>query len=156
MVAAVVRVMSALWGAALALIGFVITQGVLKFVIEPIQEQRRLIGEVAHELSIHYYIQDVQEDGVEEVRKTLRSLSARLWASLWAIPFYDAFSRVGLVPKVDDVVAAATELKAWSYHLGSPASGDAITRNIVAVSERLGITVRATRSTEGLRGPSEG
>jgi hypothetical protein len=147
-VAEVVSRVSALWGAALALIGFVITQGVLKFVIEPIQEQRRLIGEVAHELSMHYYIQDVQEDGVEEVRKTLRSLAARLWSSLWAIPFYNAFARLGVVPKVEDVVAAATELKAWARHLGSPATpapGDAITRNIVAVSERLGIRVRLTR-----------
>jgi hypothetical protein len=137
--------MSALWGATLVLIGFLITQGILKFVIEPIQEQRRLIGEVAHELSMHYYLQDVQRDGVEEVRKTLRSLAARLWASLWAIPFYNAFAVVGLVPKVNDVVEAATQLKAWERHLGSsasPASGDAITRNIVAVSERLGIKVR--------------
>ena len=134
-----------MWGAALALILFVITQGVLKFVIEPIQEQRRLIGEVAHELSMHYYIQDVQQDGVVEVRKTLRSLSARLWASLWYIPFYNAFAVVGLVPKVNDVVEAATQLKAWERSLRSPvssASADAITRNIVAVSERLRIRVR--------------
>lgn len=32
---------------------FVITQSILKFVIEPLQEQRRLIGDVAHALS--YY-----------------------------------------------------------------------------------------------------
>ena len=151
--------MSALWGAALALILFVITQGVLKFVIEPIQEQRRLIGEVAHELSMHYYIQDVQKNGVEEVRKTLRSLSARLWVSLWAIPFYNTFAQVGVVPELEDVVAASTELEAWARHLGSPASGDAgdaITRNIVAVSERLGIRIRLPRSIEVLRGPSKG
>ena len=157
--ASVVRGMSALWGAALALILFVITQGVLKFVIEPIQEQRRLIGEVAHELSMHYYLQDVQEDGVDEVRKTLRSLSARLWGSLWAIPFYNAFARVGAVPKLEDVVAASTELKAWARHLGSPvssASADAMTRNIVAVSERLDIRIRIPRSADGLRGPSKG
>jgi hypothetical protein len=39
--------------AALALIGFVITQGILKFIIEPIQDQRRLIGEVASALTVY-------------------------------------------------------------------------------------------------------
>ena len=42
---------SELLAAVLALIGFVLTQGFLKFIIEPIQEQRRVIGEVAHLIS---------------------------------------------------------------------------------------------------------
>jgi hypothetical protein len=120
--------MSALAGAALALIGFVITQGILKFVIEPIQEQRRLIGEVAHVLSTFLNVpverEDVDRGELEELwketRKALRDQSGRLWASLWAIPFYNAFALVRLVPKMSNVKAAATSLTVWSYYLTSP------------------------------------
>ena len=73
---------SEILAAALALIGFVVTQSILKFVIEPIQEQRRLIGEVARVLSMYAYIENIHGEGVEEVRKALRSLSARLWSSV--------------------------------------------------------------------------
>jgi hypothetical protein len=120
--------MSVVAGAALALIGFVLTQGILKFVIEPIQEQRRLIGEVAHALSTILDVpedrEDVDREEIEEIRKetrkTLRSLSGRLWASLWSIPFYDAFALVGLVPRAKNVTRAASELTIWSYFLSSP------------------------------------
>ena len=44
---------SVIIAAALALIAFVITQSILKFVIEPIQEQRKLIGEVANALVVY-------------------------------------------------------------------------------------------------------
>jgi hypothetical protein len=44
---------SAVIAAALALIGFAITQSLLKFIIEPIQEQRKLIGEVANTLVVY-------------------------------------------------------------------------------------------------------
>lgn len=125
----------ALAGAALALIGFVITQSILKFILEPIQEQRRLIGEVAHALSVYAYIQDIQRAGVEETSMSLRSLSGRLWASLWTIPFYDAFALIGFVPKRFDVMAAATHLTVWSYTL--TASGGLQRR--VEIAERLGI-----------------
>jgi hypothetical protein len=96
------RLSLALAGAALALIGFVITQSILKFILEPIQEQRRLIGEVAHALSIYAYIQDIQSVGVEETRRSLRSLSGRLWAracyELGRKSHRNADSTVSLVP----------------------------------------------------------
>jgi len=133
---------SALWGAALALIGFVITQYILKFVLEPIQEQRRLIGEVAQALSMYYYVQDVHQEGVEEVRQNLRTLSAWLWSSLWAIPCYDLFVLLGQVPKANDVMVAATKLKVWSIKLATPDPGDSIMRDIDEIAQRLGITVK--------------
>jgi hypothetical protein len=129
-------------GAALALIGLVLTQSILKFVIEPIQEQRRLIGEVAHALSIYADVQDGRLEEVEEARWALRSLSERLWASLLSIPFYDAFALLGLVPKVNDVISAATELAVWSYTMASSSADDSFMRSRDAIAQKLGITLR--------------
>jgi len=88
----------------------VLTQGFLKFVLDPIQEQRQAIGELSHVLSTT--LLNVQDDRPdvdkeelieirEETRKALRSLAGRLWTSLWSIPFYDAFALVRLVPKAE-------------------------------------------------------
>jgi hypothetical protein len=125
-------------GVILALFVFVITQSILKFVIEPVQDQKRLIGEVAHALSINATIQDIKATGVEETRKALRSLSGRLWASLWAIPFYDKIALLGLVPKAEDVMAAATELTVWSHTLTAP---DSSMRHRDSIEQKLGIRI---------------
>ena len=118
---------SELLAAMLALIGFVLTQGFLKFVLEPIQEQRRVIGEIAHLLNtlvdIPDYREDVDREEMEELRrearKTMRALAGRLWTSLWAIPLYDVFALSGLVPKANHVRQAAIELTIWSYFMSS-------------------------------------
>lgn len=94
---------SELLAAVLAPIGFVLTQGFLKFVLEPMQEQRRVKGEIAHlstVLDIPDYREDVDKEEVEAIRatrKTLRNLAGQLWASLWAIPLYNVFAFVRLV-----------------------------------------------------------
>ena len=143
-----VRRGSALVGTALTLFGFVLTQSLLKFVIEPIQAQRRLIGEVAHALAIYAYVQDGRLEEVEETRRALRSLSERLWASLLSIPFYDAFALVGLVPKANDVISVATELEVWSYTLASSSADDSFMRSRDAIAQKLGIP--GTRVNRGL------
>jgi len=94
---------SELLAAVLAPIGFVLTQGFLKFVLEPMQEQRRVKREIAHlstVLDIPDYREDVDKEEVEAIRatrKTLRNLAGQLWASLWAIPLYNVFAFVRLV-----------------------------------------------------------
>jgi hypothetical protein len=72
--------------AATALILFVLTQGFLKFILEPIQEQRKLIGEVSYAL-LAYNRQVVKSLDESEACEHLRRLSGRLQASLWSLPF---------------------------------------------------------------------
>src|SRR5215218_9681837 len=144
---------SAIIGAALALIGFVITQSVLRFVIEPIQEQRKLIGEVAHALVLYgnAYIDtgmeeypgkkgpDEHREYVLEAKKALRVLAGRLRSSLWSIPFYRGFAWLRLVPRGSDVVAASMALIGWSNVL---ISNDAVRRSNHfrdRITEKLGI-----------------
>lgn len=158
---------SAFTGAVLALIVFVITQSILKFVIEPIQEQRKLIGEIANafvayadvpvDLSPKEFYDEkaegmaAQRERVAETRQELRKLSGRLRATLWAIPFYKLLSRVKLIPKVADIDKASDGLIGWSNTLVRTDADDLVRRYQDIVSEKLGITPKyeQLRVTEG-------
>ena len=144
---------SALAGAALALIGFVITQSILKFFIEPIQEQRKLVGEVANAFVVHSVSHDTswkeflektedtpaEREKITETQKALRDLSGRLRSSLWAIPFYGLFARMTLVPKAADVMEAADRVIGWANNLVHPQADDRIREHQRIVSQKLGI-----------------
>lgn len=85
--------------AFLAVFVFVLTQSFLKLVLEPVQDQRRLIGEVAHALLFYANVLPAESievndnlgertvtigadpEELEEVRKTLRELAGRLRAN---------------------------------------------------------------------------
>jgi hypothetical protein len=140
---------SEILAAVLALIGFVLTQGFLKFVLDPIQEQRQTIGELSHVLSttllnVQEDRSDVDKEELIEIRKetrnALRSLAGRLWTSLWSIPFYDAFALVRLVPKADDLERAATKLTISSYFLYSRSDVSEFIEVAGDITEALGIT----------------
>ena len=155
-------------GTALAaVVVFVVTQSFLKLALEPIQEQKRLIGEVASALTVYEKSFTLRVEPSEgtftaeptlvgatkeeamEADKALRELAGRLRGSLWTIPAYDMFARLHLVPKLVDVVVAANELQMWYVQFHSPKFGQ-VTEHQAArirecqrtISERLGIEQR--------------
>ena len=95
----------ALVTAFLAVIAFVAGQALLRFVAEPIQEQKRLIGEIAHAL-LFYANRDPEgvnmgtftAEHVHEGSHHLRDLAGRLRSSLFYVLFYDTLARLGFVP----------------------------------------------------------
>jgi hypothetical protein len=124
------------WTVLGALVLFVLTQSFLKLVLEPIQEQRKLIGEVASALTVYeksftLRVFQPSEDVFEpeavdlgatreeamEADKTLRELAGRLQAGLWAVPLYDLFALLRLVPTAVAVVVATDELHMWYSQL---------------------------------------
>jgi hypothetical protein len=131
------EVSAAILTALLAVVVFVLTQSFLKLVLEPIQDQRTLIGEVASALTLYeraYTLRVVRADGGEalfggsleearEAEKALRALGGRLQASLWSVPLYDVFALIRVVPKLVDVVVAANELHMWYSQLPAPVNG---------------------------------
>jgi hypothetical protein len=152
-------VTAAIVTALLAVVVFVLTQSFLKLVLEPIQEQRRLIGEVASALTVYeraYSLRVVNASGGEaffgstreeamEAEKALRGLKGRLEASLWSVPAYDMFARLYLVPNLEDVVVAANELHMWYSQLPGPMNehqADRIIECQATISKRLGIERR--------------
>jgi hypothetical protein len=90
----------------------VVGQIVQRFYLEPIQEQRRIIGEIAYALI--YDANVVRELFVEErVKETvtrMRQLASSLRATVRTIPSYGFFARQGVVPPADNVMRASREL----------------------------------------------
>jgi hypothetical protein len=145
-------------GSSVSILVFVVTQSFLKLVLEPVQEQRKLIGEVAAALTVYEktFSLRVQSDSMGETwygttvevsrnaEKALRELAGRLRASLWSVPLYDVFALINWVPKLRDVVDAADELQMWYSQL--PIVNDdqvaqiRLCRDIIA--KRLGIERR--------------
>jgi hypothetical protein len=128
------KVATAIVTALLAVVVFVLTQGFLKLVLEPLQEERRLVGEVAAALTVYeraftLRVQPSSGSGTEpmvfgssreeaaEAAKALRDLSGRLQAGLWAVPLYDLFAFFRIVPTVSAVVVATDELHMWYSQL---------------------------------------
>ena len=147
--------LTAIITALLAVVIFVLTQSFLKLVLEPIQAQRELVGEVAYALLFYANVVaefDVPEEiaggkgmkigmereEVEETRKALRGLAGRLRASLWTIPFYDTLARMGWVRSKQEVIEASTQLVGWSNSLLRDDDYRDKRRKIVA--DRLGIS----------------
>jgi len=148
--------------ALLAVFVFVLTQSFLKLVLEPIQEQRKLIGEIASALTVYergHTLRVINASGgeaffgatkekAEETDKSLRGLAGRLKASLWSFPtyrMYEMFARFHMVLKPVDVVVAIDELHMWYSQLPNPVNEhqDARIRECQsAISKRLGIEHR--------------
>jgi hypothetical protein len=125
---------SLLIAAFTALLGvfvFVAGQFVQKFVLEPLHEQRTVIGEIAFSLLFYANVMDMAarkneglvtlEDPVETVRK-LRGLAGKLRASLRTIPYYRLLAKLKVVPNETSILAATQGLIGWSnsIHLGEP------------------------------------
>jgi hypothetical protein len=147
-------VTTAIVTALLAVLVFVITESLLKLLLEPIQEQRRLIGEVASALTVYeksYTLRigattfGAPKEEAVEADRALRELAGRLRGSLWSVPAYDAFALLRLVRKLADVVAAANALQMWYSQLPGEVSNEQVAhikecQKIIA--ERLGIEDR--------------
>jgi hypothetical protein len=139
----------ALITALLAVLAFVAGQALLRFVVESIQEQRRLIGEVSHALLFYakvYHLKILKQPDeqrraeLDEARTTLRGLAARLQASLWTVPAYDTLARMGWVRKKEDILTASRELAGWSESLYGGRTSEVRDKRRRIISEALGIS----------------
>lgn len=124
--------MNGVWTAIIGVAAFILGQAILRFVVEPIFEQRRLIGEIA---SAVVYLGNVgpvsspqldqalyQPDEKLQASRLLRSHAAKLRASLWAIPLYGLWSVLRFVRPRGVVLKASGYLIGWSnsLHSGQP------------------------------------
>ncbi|SRR6266481_2321759 len=119
--------------ALFAVLVFVVGQFIQRFFLEPIQDQRKIIGEIAFALVFYENIMDVSERRKSSiplleledpivVAKNIRRLASQLRATLYTIPFYGLFSLLRLVPKASALSSASTSLVGWSnsIHSGNP------------------------------------
>lgn len=116
--------------AVFGVIVFVVGQSTQRFVLEPVQDQRKVIGEIAHAVLMYGNINnvaEVRERGLpvawstdpEQVVRDVRDLAARLQASLYIIPAYRVMAWVRIVPLRDRILKAIQGLTAWSNSIHS-------------------------------------
>jgi hypothetical protein len=124
--------MATFWTILAGTLVFVIGQAIQRFILEPIQEQRRVIGDIANALlylgnvgplpwvaDMHTVLLPEQPN---DASRMIRLLAARLRATLWTIPFYDSLARLRFVPHRGTITGAAQSLIGWSnsLHSGQP------------------------------------
>jgi hypothetical protein len=103
---------------ALGYVVFVLGQFTQRLCIEPIQEQKRVIGEIAYLLDYYGNVASVAKAGLtEEASRELRRLAGELRATLRTVLGYRFFAFLGVVEKKDDVMTATTELKGVSLSI---------------------------------------
>ena len=117
---------------------FVAGQLIAKFVIEPVHELRKAIGETRFNLL--FYAPAIltpigrTRESADRARDALRKSSADLLIRSEAIPFYGLVSAIsrGAVPQRHKVAEAATWLRGLSTHMHE--TGDEASSNIQQVA----------------------
>jgi hypothetical protein len=115
----VAEVLTASLTVILGFVVFVFGQIAQRFFIEPIQEQRRVIGEIAH-VTVYYANVDAnvgrfsEPEARLEASDTLRRLAGQLRSTLWTVPRYRLFQFFRLVKERERVLTASNNLIGWS------------------------------------------
>lgn len=95
-------------------ITFVIGQLIVKLILDPVHDLRRIIGEISHTLIERANI--IANPGVpsrevmDETSDLLRKFSSQLHAHLYLIPKYDVTCRIFRLPSKEKLLAASTNL----------------------------------------------
>jgi len=101
--------------AGLGFLAFVLGQLALKLVVEPMQEQWRAVGNVAHALIYYRNVGPDKPTGPDaeraaEARRVYRDLAAEFRRNLRVVPCYEVFARLGFVLPRGQVRQAASAL----------------------------------------------
>jgi hypothetical protein len=129
---------------ALGLFAFVLGQFALKLVVEPIQEQKRVVGSVAHALIYYRNVGPSNPTGpdperVAEARRAYRDLAAALRTNLRMVPRYEDFARLQLVLPREQVRQASTALIGLASTVQKGSHADDVNRYRWTVEKSLGI-----------------
>jgi hypothetical protein len=130
--------------AGFGFIAFVLGQLVLTLVVEPVQEQARIVGEVTHALT---YYRNVGSEtsgfgpgGIAEARRTYRDLAARLRMNIRVLrPWYRVFARPPFVLPAENVRCAAAALIVLSTTVKKGPAAEDVRRSRAAVRKSLDI-----------------
>ena|SRR5215203_4634 len=118
---------------------FVLGQFIQRLCIEPIQEQKRVIGEIAYLLDYYGNVASVAKaELAEEASRELRRLAGELRSTLRTVLGYQFFAFLRFVENKDNVITATTELKEVSFSIRMH-DNPAARRHMSAVIQALNI-----------------
>jgi hypothetical protein len=130
--------------AGLGFIAFVLGQFALKLIVEPIQEQARIVGEVTHALTYYRNVSSETSgfgpEGIEEARRTYRDLAARLRMNIRVLRrWYGVFARPPFVLPAENVRNAAAALIILSSIVRKDPAAEDVLSNRALVRKSLNI-----------------
>jgi hypothetical protein len=118
---------------------FVLGQFTQRLCIEPIQEQKRVIGEIAYLLDYYGNVASASKAGLtEEASRELRRLAGELRSTLRTVLWYRFLEVFRVVEKRENVMRATTELKGVSLSIRMK-DNPAARRHMSAVIQALNI-----------------
>lgn len=126
---------------------FVTGQIILKLVIDPVQEFKRTISDIAHSFIMHANIYGnpgmAGSEKEQEVSNEMRQFSSKLNAYMHLIPFYPITRFIFGLPSKDNVIKASKRLISLSNGFGGTKSNRGILNSYSAqhASDALGIYV---------------
>lgn len=129
------------WGGFAGVTVYVIGQLLSKFLIEPVHELRKVVGEVRFNLSYHAPTIHTPIGRSEETsgaaRKALMKSSCDLISKLHAVPGYFLFRHLsfGVLPNRKDIEKAAIQLRGLSTYVHE--KGEKANSNIESVNKRV-------------------
>lgn len=124
---------------------FILGQIFLKWMIEPIQELRKVITEIlfylANDYSIIHNAHIVDKEEALSSCKNLKRLGASLLSRQELIPFYEKVSRILRLPKRKDIIVASRRLSLMSNSIFSKADDNYYRLDFyqIEICEALGI-----------------
>ena|SRR5258708_22301857 len=92
---------------------FVIGQIIQNFILKPIQDLKRVIGEISHKAKFHSNVitnSNLAEELVRWASGDMRDLSCQLESRYVIIPFNSFFGFIKLIPKKENIRDAAKYL----------------------------------------------
>jgi hypothetical protein len=135
-----------------AIVVFSVGQIVQRLFIEPVQEQRRVVGRIAYALTFYANAGAIVSIKALKLRDgesfsadtepsvvAVRGLAADLLATRATIPFYRLMAVCRLVVPYDAVKQASSEMIGWSNNIASGQSGQ---DNRDAIAKSLKINVK--------------
>ncbi len=126
---------------------FVIGQFILKFIIDPILEFKRVIGEIAHSLIEYadvYTSPGIRaEDLNNKIMSEFRKLSSKLQAHMHLIPAYRWCASVFFLPKLEKIIVASRGLIYLSNTVSKDRDEQGLRNHVRAneIQEALGIYI---------------
>jgi hypothetical protein len=103
----------------------------IQFFIDPIVEQRKMIGEVADAMVYHANIyanpNSHEEKTVERTAEVLRQKASLLRARSYAVPWYSLLSRLHIVPTMKQISEATRGLIGLSNSIRNGDPRDSLT-----------------------------
>ncbi|MGH8758777.1 MAG: hypothetical protein ACREVW_04590 [Burkholderiales bacterium] len=124
---------------------YVLGQLVVKLVIDPVQEMKKTIGQIAHSLIEQANVTSnpglPREEVIAEASKLLRQLSSQLQSHLYLVPWYKVTAKVFHLPEIQKVLKASSYLIGLSNSLHRPTDSayENNAKRVEAVHDLLGI-----------------